>query len=179
MVPMDEFNRLSSYYQGQMTESALLNKAGRLAADQHLILRDKSIPDSMAVNIIKPMAMEQGRLIKRVRTGTAQPDRYEGTEEPEGMVDAPVERMLKQIVKGQKPEVIVVDDDETPVKKIKRERKTPTSSVKKRSIKKSSVKKSSVKKSPVKTTSPQSKSSSKFKIPKGLSEKGKQVLTRV
>ena len=83
----------------------------------------------MAVNIVKPMAMEQGRLVKRVRTGTAQPDRYEGTEEPEGMVDAPVERLLKQIVKGQKPEVIEVDD-ETPVKKIKRERKTPKSSVK-------------------------------------------------
>ena len=65
-----------------MTESALLNKAGRLAADQHLILRDKSIPDSMAGNIIKPMTTEQGRLIKRVRTGTAQPDRYEGVEEP-------------------------------------------------------------------------------------------------
>jgi len=63
-----------------MTESALLNKAGRLAADQHLILRDKSIPDSMAVNIIKPMTTEQGRLIKCVRTGTAQPDRYEGVE---------------------------------------------------------------------------------------------------
>ena len=78
MVHLDEFNRLSSYYQGQMTESALLNKAGRLAADQHLILRDKS----MAVNIIKPMTTERGRLIKRVRTGTAQPDRYEGVEEP-------------------------------------------------------------------------------------------------
>ena len=101
MVPLDEFNRLSSYYQGQMTESALLNKAGRLAADQHLILRDKS----MAVNIIKPMTTERGRLIKRVRTGTAQPDRYEGVEEPEGMVDAPVERLLKQFVKGQKPGV--------------------------------------------------------------------------
>ena len=43
MVPMDEFNRLSSYYQGQMTESALLNKAGRLAADQHLILRENGL----------------------------------------------------------------------------------------------------------------------------------------
>ena len=63
MVPMDEVNRLSSYYQGQVTESALLNKAGRLAADQHLILRDKSIPNSMAVKLVKPMALEQGRLV--------------------------------------------------------------------------------------------------------------------
>ena len=129
-----------------MTESALLNKAGRLAADQHLILRDKGIPDSMAVNIIKPMTTEQGRLIKRVRTGRAQPDRYGGVEEPKGMVDAPVEQLLKQIVKGQKPEVFVVDN-ETPIKKIKRDRTTPTSSVKKRS--KLFVRTSSVKTLPV------------------------------
>jgi len=32
------------------------------------------------------------------------------------MVDAPVERLLKQIVKGQKPEVFVVDN-ETPNQK--------------------------------------------------------------
>ena len=30
----------------QITESALLNKAGRLAAEQHLILKDKSMSDS-------------------------------------------------------------------------------------------------------------------------------------
>ena len=107
MLPMDEFNRLSSYYQGKMTESALLNKAERFAADQHLILRHKNISDSMVVNNIKPTT-EQGRLIKRVRTGTAQPDRYEGVEEPEGMVDAPVGRFLRQFVKGQKVFVVTV-----------------------------------------------------------------------
>ena len=51
MVPAEEFNRLSSYYQGKITESTLLNKAGRLAAEQQLILEDKSIPDSLAVSL--------------------------------------------------------------------------------------------------------------------------------
>jgi len=50
MVPAKEFKQLENYYKGQITESALLNKAGRLAAEQHLILKDKSIPDSIAVN---------------------------------------------------------------------------------------------------------------------------------
>ena len=49
MVPSEELNRLTNYYQGKITESALLNKAGRLAAEQQLILEDKSIPDSLAV----------------------------------------------------------------------------------------------------------------------------------
>ena len=84
----------------KITESALLTKAGRLAAEQQLILEDKSIPDSLAVHMVKPMALEQGRLIKRVRTGTARPANYEGIEEPEGMIYAPIERLLKDIIKA-------------------------------------------------------------------------------
>ena len=49
------------------------------------------------------MALQQGRLVKHVRTGTAQPAKYEGTEEPEGMADAPIERLLKDIVKRKNP----------------------------------------------------------------------------
>ena len=63
-----------------------------MAAEQQLILEDKSIPDSLAVRMVKPMVLGQGRLVKRVRTGTAQPASYEGTEEPEGMADAPIKR---------------------------------------------------------------------------------------
>ena len=100
MVPVNEFNRLSNYYQNKITESALLDKAGRLAAEQQLILQDKNIPDSMAVQIVKPMTLQQGRLVKRVRTGTAAPAQYEGVEEPEGMADAPAERLLKEIIKA-------------------------------------------------------------------------------
>lgn len=109
MVPVQEFNRLKDYYKGQMTENALLDKAGRLAAEEHLILKDKRIPDSMAVKITKPLASEQGRLVKRLRTGKTGPLTYQGTEEPEGMVDAPVETLLKQIVKGVKKDPIVID----------------------------------------------------------------------
>ena len=71
MVPVQEFKRLQDYYKGQMIENALLNKAGRLAGEEHLILKDKRIPDSMAITMTKPLSSEQGRLIKRIFTSRA------------------------------------------------------------------------------------------------------------
>ena len=58
MVPVNELKQLENYYKGQITENALLNKAGRLAAEQHLILKDTTIPPSIAVNMTKPLASE-------------------------------------------------------------------------------------------------------------------------
>ena len=66
MVPTKEFDQLVQYYKGEITDNALLNKAGRLAAESHLILRDKSIPDSIAIKKIKPLARQRGRLTKRI-----------------------------------------------------------------------------------------------------------------
>ena len=100
MVPVQEFNRLQDYYKGKITQSALLSKAGRLAAEEDLILKDKRIPASMAVKMTKPMANEEVKLVKRIRTGIRGTPTYQGTVEPEGMADAPVERLLKQIIKG-------------------------------------------------------------------------------
>ena len=56
MVPTQEFERLQDYYKGQISQSALLNKAGRLAAEKHLILSNLKIPDATAVRMTKPLA---------------------------------------------------------------------------------------------------------------------------
>ena len=122
MVPVQEFKRLQNYYKGQMTENALLDKAGRLATEEHLILNDRRIPDSMAVKMSKPLSSEQGRLVKRIRTGKTGPLTFQGTEEPEGMVDAPVERLLKDIIKKEYPTPVVIQPGPSGVK---REKKTP------------------------------------------------------
>ena len=121
MVPVQEFNRLQDYYKGKIIQSALLTKAGRLAAEEDLILKDKRIPASMAVKMTKPMANEEVKLVKRIRTGIRGTPTYQGTIEPEGMADAPVERLLKQIMKGvnQPPAAPVV---------IKQEPATPSTS---------------------------------------------------
>jgi len=132
MVPVQEFNRLQDYYKGKISQNALLNKAGRLAAEEHLILNDKRIPDSMTVKMTKPIATEEGKLVKRIRTGKSGPISYQGTTEPEGMVDAPVETLLKQIIKGvnQPPAartpVIIKQEAATPsTSGFKKELKTP------------------------------------------------------
>ena len=134
MVPVQEFKQLQDYYKGQMTENALLNKAGRLAAEEHLILNDKRIPDSMAVKMIKPLASEEKRIVKRLRTGAAGPITYSCTEQPEGMVDTPAENLLKQIIKGVNKDpttpIIIKQESDTPVK-IKKEPQPSTSGVKK------------------------------------------------
>ena len=131
MVPVQEFNRLQNYYKGQITENALLNKAGRLAAEEHLILNDKRIPDSMAVKMSKPLSSEQGRLVKRIRTGKTGPMTFRGTEEPEGMVDAPVERLLKDIIKKEYPAPVVIQPGPSGIKKEKKSPKPGPSGIKK------------------------------------------------
>jgi len=68
MVPIQEFNQLQDYYKGKLTENALLNKAGRLAAEERLILSKPNIPASMAVEMVKPIASKEGKLVKRLRT---------------------------------------------------------------------------------------------------------------
>ena len=67
MVPTKEFDQLVQYYKGEITDNALVNKAGRLAAESHVILGDKSIPDLIAIKKIKPLARQRGRLTKRIR----------------------------------------------------------------------------------------------------------------
>lgn len=74
-----------------MTENGLLDKAGRLAAKEHLILKDKRIPDSMVVKITKPLSSEQGREVKHLHTSKTGPLTLRGTKEPKGMVNALME----------------------------------------------------------------------------------------
>ena len=81
-------------------------KWGHLAAKEHLVLKDKRIPDSMVIKIIKPLSLEQGRLVKHIRPSKTGPLTFHGTKEPKGMADAPVETLLKQIVKGVEKEPI-------------------------------------------------------------------------
>jgi len=121
---------LQDYYKGQITQNALLNKAGRLASEEHLILKDSRIPDSMAVKMTKPIATEESKLVKRIRTGTRGPISYQGTTQPEGMADAPVENLLKQIIKGVNKEPAAL-----PPVIIKQEAATPSTSGLKRSLK--------------------------------------------
>jgi len=101
MVPVSEFERLQDYYKGQISQSALLNKAARLGAEKQLILGNPTIPDATAVKMAKPLAREQTRLTKRIRTGGA-PRAGVGAPAPdEEALDSPLENLLKQVIKSQ------------------------------------------------------------------------------
>ena len=70
-----------------------------------MILQDKSIPDSLAIKRIKPLARERGRLTKRIRqigplssnsAGVSdEEDEEEGT-----LVNGPLETLFKQLIKS-------------------------------------------------------------------------------
>ena len=105
MVPTNEFDQLVQYYKGEITDNALLNKAGRLAAESHVILGDKSIPDSIAIKKIKPLARQRGRLTKRIRQigplSSNSADVGDEEDEEEGdLVKGPLETMFKQLIKN-------------------------------------------------------------------------------
>ena len=48
MVKPEEFQQLVQYYKGQITDSALLNKAGRVAAKERIIVNNPKVPDAIA-----------------------------------------------------------------------------------------------------------------------------------
>ena len=130
MVPTKEFDQLVQYYKGEITDNALLNKAGRLAAESHVILRDKSIPDSIAIKQIKPLARQRGRLTKRIRQigplSSNSVDVSEEEDEEEGdLVKGPLETMFKQLIKNT--------SRGTKTPKIKEEATPSTSGAKKKS----------------------------------------------
>ena len=107
MIPRQEFESLQDYYKGKITQSALLNKAGRLAAEKHMILKNPKIPSDIAVKMVKPLSRQQARLTKRIRLGTAPTVGVGMPDEDEAMVDSPLETLLKQIIKKEAPAAAV------------------------------------------------------------------------
>ena len=101
-----------------------------MAAESHLILHDKSIPDSIAIKKIKPLAHQRGRLTKRIRQigplSSNSGDVVKEEEEEEGdLVKGPLETMFKQLIKNA--------SRGTKTPKIKEEATLSTSGVKKKS----------------------------------------------
>ena len=130
MIPRQEFERLQDYYKGKITQSALLEKAGRLAAEKHMILKNPKIPSATAVRMVKPLAREQARLTKRIRLGTTPTVGVGIPDEDEAMVDSPLEALLKQIIKKEPAAAAVAATPGRPGVRIKKESPS-TSGIKK------------------------------------------------
>ena len=59
MVKPEEFQQLVQYYKGQITDSALLNKAGRVAPKEHIIVNNQKVPDATANQQTKELLQER------------------------------------------------------------------------------------------------------------------------
>ena len=101
MVPTKEYDKLVGQFKGKITESALLNKAGRVAAERQLILQDASIPDSMALTMTKPRAKQLRKLTRRIHTGSSAPSSnvQQMDDDQDAMLNSPIENTLKKILK--------------------------------------------------------------------------------
>ena len=108
MVPTSDYNNLVNYYKGRLTESSLLNKAGRLAAERHTILTDPKVSSSLALAMTKPKAKELGRLTKRLRTGgttrgtSVTGGKEDDDEDEDAMLVSPLDHKLDKILRATK-----------------------------------------------------------------------------
>lgn len=124
MVPTGEYENLQSYYKSMVSSNALLDQVGRIGVQEHLILRNKKIPDSIAVKMIKPMALRRRNLTKRLKTGLGSTagSYGEAAEEPEAEINTPAEALIKHLINKQTPNVKESKSSSKPAKKGKRQR---------------------------------------------------------
>ena len=98
MIPSGEFNRLTDYYKGKLTQSALLNKVARLSAEKQLL--EKYLPPGVAVKKIQPMAREVNKLGRCIRQGPVTVRGQPDEDEDDVVLNAPLENILKRMVKA-------------------------------------------------------------------------------
>ena len=93
MVKPEEFQQLIQYYKGQITDSALLNKAGRVAAKEHIIVNNPKVPDAQT----REMFQERRQLTKRLRDipSVLTADLADVESEESAMTEKIVEHLLK------------------------------------------------------------------------------------
>lgn len=122
MVPTSDYNNLVNYYKGAITENALLNKAGRLAAEKQLVLTNKKIPKDLTLAIARGKGRKLNKLTRRIRTGSKKSGGPLADEDDEdAMLYAPMENTLKKFLKQTKRPAIPIPPHPPPVLVIARQ----------------------------------------------------------
>ncbi|CAH3114968.1 unnamed protein product [Pocillopora meandrina] len=111
----------------QITDSALLNKAGRVAAEEQIIVNNPKMPDAIANQQTREMLQERRRLTKRLRDIPSVPtaDLADVESEESAMTEGIVENLLKRMAKKQKKKL---QDEIAPLKTPKKEIPAPGTS---------------------------------------------------
>ena len=94
MMKPEEFQQLIQYYKGQITDSILLNKAGRVAAKEHIIVNNPKVLDAQT----REMFQERRQLTKRLRDipSVLTADLADVESEESAMTEEIVENLLKR-----------------------------------------------------------------------------------
>ena len=107
MVKPDEFRALVDYYKGKITESTLLDKAARVAAEAKLLLEDTSTPSALKEPVVKELFMQESKLTEKFRqipisSGVEPPPRDDKGNLMEGLQEGLLKELIKSInMRGQ------------------------------------------------------------------------------
>ena len=103
----DEFRALVDYYKGKITESTLLDKAARVAAEAKLLLEDTSTPAALKEPVVKELLMQERKLTDKLRQipiagGVEPPPRDDDGNLMEGLQEGLLKELIKSInMRGQ------------------------------------------------------------------------------
>ena len=94
VIKPDQFRTLVDYYKGNITESSLLNRAARVAAEVRLLIEDPNIDPALKEPRVKQLIRERGNLLE-LRQGAAPSSTPILQDDDDRNIDSLQERMLK------------------------------------------------------------------------------------
>jgi len=105
MIPPNKFGHLKNLYKEQITSDSTLNTATELAAAQHVLLKDKSIPPGIKKAKVKAIGSTFNKAIKKYKQGP-----FTSSIAPTGSTDSLIQedeqtkafqKLLFNILRGQ------------------------------------------------------------------------------
>lgn len=109
LVKPEEFKTLVNYYKGNITESTLLNKAARVAAETRVLIDDETIAPDLKETQMKEMMRKRSRLAKELRQSAVAIPSASGSDDDRK--DSLQEHVLKGVAKNINKQTASVGED--------------------------------------------------------------------
>ena len=104
IVNPQEFQALVDFYKGKISESTLLDKAARVAAETQMLLSDPHTRAGLKEPMIKQLLMQERQLTDQLRqlpTGVG-PETSEDGGEQGNLLDSVQENLIKDLIRSVK-----------------------------------------------------------------------------
>ena len=116
VLPKKEVPEVVQWYKGQLTGNALLERAGRLAAQKKRLLADPTLDAAEALQQVRPVSQALRAATKRLRqfpvAGVGESP-VDDEDDDQDLVSSAVEKWMKRLVQGPR----VKPEPRTPLKK--------------------------------------------------------------